>query len=67
MTLGEVLDYVDIGAPLPEKPVLITMDDGYTSNLEIAAPILEELDFGPRSSSSGSMKGGPPISTTGRS
>ena len=45
VTLGEVLDYVDIGAPLPEKPVLITMDDGYTSNLEIAAPILEELGF----------------------
>lgn len=45
VTLGEVLDYVDNGAPLPEKPVLITMDDGYTSNLEIAAPILEELGF----------------------
>ena len=45
VTLGEVLDYVDNGVPLPEKPVLITMDDGYTSNLEIAAPILEELGF----------------------
>lgn len=43
VTLGQVLDYVDHGAPLPEKAVLITMDDGYTSNLSVAAPILEEL------------------------
>ena len=43
VTLQQVLDYVDHGVPLPEKPVLITMDDGYTSNLTVAAPILEEL------------------------
>ena len=30
-------------AGLPEKPIIITMDDGYRSNLEIAAPILEKL------------------------
>lgn len=43
VTLGQVLDYVDHGVALPEKAVLITMDDGYTSNLTVAAPILEEL------------------------
>lgn len=43
VTLQQMLDYVDHGTPLPEKPVLITMDDGYTSNLTVAAPILEEL------------------------
>lgn len=43
VTLGQVVDYVDHGVPLPEKSVLITMDDGYASNLTIAAPILEEL------------------------
>lgn len=43
VTLAQVLNYVDGGAPLPEKPVLITMDDGYTSNLTEAAPVLEEL------------------------
>ena len=43
VTTAQVVAYVREGAPLPEKPVLITMDDGYTSNLTVAAPILEEL------------------------
>lgn len=43
VTLAQIIAYVDRGVPLPEKAVLITMDDGYTSNLTIAAPILEEL------------------------
>lgn len=43
VTICQILDYVDNGTPLPKKPVLITMDDGYTSNLTDAAPILEEL------------------------
>lgn len=45
VTLTQLLDFVENGIPLPDKPVLITMDDGYTSNLEISAPILEELDM----------------------
>lgn len=43
VTLSQVLDFVDHGVALPEKAVLITMDDGYTSNLLAAAPVLEEL------------------------
>ena len=43
VTIAQVIDYVETAAPLPDKPVLITMDDGYASNLDIAAPILEEL------------------------
>lgn len=43
VTLSQVQDFVDHGVALPEKAVLITMDDGYTSNLTIAAPILAEL------------------------
>ncbi|WP_147803681.1 polysaccharide deacetylase family protein [Alkalicoccus halolimnae] len=30
---------------LPEKPLLITMDDGYKSNYEVAYPVLEEMDM----------------------
>ncbi|WP_147803682.1 polysaccharide deacetylase family protein [Alkalicoccus halolimnae] len=30
---------------LPDKPVLITMDDGYNSNYDIAYPILKSLDM----------------------
>lgn len=37
----QLVDYVDKGVPLPEKPVWITMDDGYRSNMEVVAPVLE--------------------------
>ena len=30
------------GAPLPEKPILITFDDGYRSNYELAYPLLQQ-------------------------
>ncbi len=42
VTIPQVIDYVENGAPLPARPILITMDDGYGSNLDAAAPILEE-------------------------
>lgn len=42
VTVPQVIGYVREGTTLPEKPVLITMDDGYGSNLTVAAPILEE-------------------------
>ncbi len=45
VTIPQVIDYVKNGGSLPAKPVLITMDDGYTSNLTVAAPVLEELDM----------------------
>ena len=43
VTIPQIIDYVKNETPLPDKPVLITMDDGYTSNLTDAAPVLEEL------------------------
>ncbi len=43
VTVQQVIAYAEEGAPLPDKPVLITLDDGYASNLTSAAPILEEL------------------------
>lgn len=45
VTIQQLLGFVEENEPLPEKPLLITMDDGYASNLEIAAPILEELSM----------------------
>ena len=34
------------GAPLPEKPVLCTFDDGYADLVEHALPVLRRHDFG---------------------
>ena len=45
VTLAELIAFVEEDGPLPEKPLLITMDDGYTSNLTVAAPILEEFSM----------------------
>lgn len=41
-----VADYynsVERGKPLPENPIIVTFDDGYLSNYEIAFPILKRL------------------------
>lgn len=36
-------NYRTTGATLPEKPIIITFDDGYRSNYEIAYPCLKEM------------------------
>ncbi len=41
VTFQQLLDFVEHGASLPEKPILITFDDGYLSNYEIAWPALQ--------------------------
>ena len=38
----ELIDFVCNGGSLPEKPVCVTIDDGYLSNYEFAWPILSE-------------------------
>ena len=42
VTIAQLIDYVDHGTPLPSNPILITFDDGYASNLELATPVLEK-------------------------
>jgi peptidoglycan/xylan/chitin deacetylase (PgdA/CDA1 family) len=42
--VDELLASLD-GAKLPPNPCLITFDDGYRSNLDVAMPILRDLDM----------------------
>lgn len=43
--IQDLLDFTASGKPLPEKPVMITFDDGYESFHEYAFPILQETGF----------------------
>ncbi|MBR5235925.1 MAG: polysaccharide deacetylase family protein [Clostridia bacterium] len=45
VSVREVIDFVNEGAPLPEKPIMITFDDGHLSFNEYVLPLLEEYDL----------------------
>lgn len=45
ITMQELHDYVTKGAPLPEKPVCITFDDGYEDNYTIVYPLMKKYGF----------------------
>lgn len=45
VVVQDLIDYVYHGEPLPEKPVMITLDDGYYNNLTYVLPILENTDM----------------------
>jgi peptidoglycan/xylan/chitin deacetylase (PgdA/CDA1 family) len=42
---SQLIDYVENGTPLPDKPIVISIDDGYATNYEYVFPILQELDM----------------------
>lgn len=42
VSFADLYNYVNYGTDLPEKPVVITFDDGYTSNYTLAYPILQK-------------------------
>ena len=43
--VGDLIGYVYEGMPLPDKPVIITLDDGYLNNLTYVLPVLEKYDM----------------------
>lgn len=45
VSASQLIDYTRGHGDLPEKPVLITFDDGFYNNLSLALPLLEEFDM----------------------
>lgn len=43
--ISNLKDYHEKKASLPKKPLLITFDDGYSSNYDLAYPILKKIDM----------------------
>ena len=43
--IWQLRDYVEKGVALPEKPLMITFDDGYESNYTLAFPLLQQYSF----------------------
>jgi len=46
ITFTDILNYVDYGKALPEKPVIITSDDGYQDVYTNGFPILKKYGYG---------------------
>jgi peptidoglycan/xylan/chitin deacetylase (PgdA/CDA1 family) len=42
----QVLSFLENGVRLPARPVMITVDDGWRSNIDVMLPILEKYGFG---------------------
>ncbi len=45
ISVKQLTDYAYNGTPLPDKPVIITFDDGFESFCEYAYPLLEKYGF----------------------
>lgn len=45
VSFNDLIDYVKYGKPLPENPVVLTIDDGYLSNYEFVYPTLKKYNY----------------------
>jgi peptidoglycan/xylan/chitin deacetylase (PgdA/CDA1 family) len=45
LTLRDLTYHLALGAPLPEKPIILTFDDGYEDNYTNAYPLLKKYGF----------------------
>jgi peptidoglycan/xylan/chitin deacetylase (PgdA/CDA1 family) len=45
ISFADLREFTANGQPLPEKPVLLTFDDGYQSVYDLAYPLLKRFDF----------------------
>jgi peptidoglycan/xylan/chitin deacetylase (PgdA/CDA1 family) len=45
ITLSDLIYYLTLGTPLPEKPIILTFDDGYEDNYTNAYPLLKKYGF----------------------
>lgn len=45
ISMRDLINYSEYGNPLPEKPIMITIDDGYESNYLMAFEVLKKLDM----------------------
>lgn len=45
VTTADLLDWLNGAQPLPDRPVMITFDDGYRSNYAYAYPVLQQHGF----------------------
>jgi peptidoglycan/xylan/chitin deacetylase (PgdA/CDA1 family) len=45
ISLDQLLRHLNSGIPLPEKPILLTFDDGYAGHYEYVFPLLQEYGY----------------------
>ena len=45
VTVQDLIDYTENGKPLPEKPVMLTFDDGYYNNYYYAYPLMKKYNM----------------------